>query len=107
MAKDSWVAPDPDAPLVTRDQLLRPLPEAMDELVRYCVDDLERAGIETVVVNQTRPDIELAVAKVFAPGMRHFWKRTGPGRVYDVPVALGWLDRPKTEDELNPVGVFF
>lgn len=107
VAKDSWVAPDPDAPLVTRDQLLRPLPEAMDELVRYCVDDLERAGIETVVVNQTRPDIELAVAKVFAPGMRHFWKRTGPGRVYDVPVALGWLDRPKTEDELNPVGVFF
>lgn len=107
VAKDSWVAPDPDAPLVTRDQLLRPIPEAMDDLVRYCVDDLDRAGIETVVVNQTRPDIELAVAKVFAPGMRHFWKRTAPGRVYDVPVALGWLDRPKSEDELNPVGVFF
>lgn len=107
VAGDPWVAPDPDAPLVTRDKMLRQLPEAMDDLVQYCVEDLERAGIETVVVNQTRPDIELAVAKVFAPGMRHFWKRTAPGRVYDVPVALGWLDQPKTEDELNPVGVFF
>lgn len=107
LAKDPWVAPDPEAPPVTRDQLLRPLPETLGDLVQYCVDDLERAGIETVVVNQTRPDIELSVAKVFAPGMRHFWKRTGPGRVYDVPVSLGWLDEPHSEDGLNPVGVFF
>lgn len=107
VAKDPWVAPDPDAPLVTRADVLRELPETLGDLVQYCVDDLDRAGIETVVVNQTRPDIELAVAKVFAPGMRHFWKRTGAGRVYDVPVALGWLDAPKSEAELNPVGVFF
>jgi oxazoline/thiazoline synthase len=41
------------------------------------------------------------------PGMRHFWRRLGAGRLYDVPVRLGWLDRPAREDELNPRSVFF
>ena len=42
-----------------------------------------------------------------APGLRHFWRRLGPGRLYDVPVRLGWLDRPTPEDEINPWNVFF
>ncbi len=28
-----------------------------------------------VVLDQTRPDIGLRVAKVIVPGMRHMWKR--------------------------------
>jgi ribosomal protein S12 methylthiotransferase accessory factor len=47
------------------------------------------------------------VAKVIVPGMRHFWRRLGPGRLYTVPVRLGWRDRPAREDELNPRNVFF
>jgi ribosomal protein S12 methylthiotransferase accessory factor len=35
--------------------------------------------------------------------MRHFYKRFGPGRLYDVPVKLGWLKKPVKEEELNPV----
>jgi oxazoline/thiazoline synthase len=35
--------------------------------------------------------------------MRHFYRRFGPGRLYDVPVKLGWLDRPLLETELNPL----
>jgi len=53
-------------------------------------------------LDQTRPDIGLRVVKVFVPGMRHFWARFGPGRLYDVPVAMGWVERPLTEDQLNP-----
>jgi ribosomal protein S12 methylthiotransferase accessory factor len=45
--------------------------------------------------------------KVLVPGMRHFWKRFGAGRLYDVPVKAGWLKKPLTEDQLNPVGIFF
>jgi hypothetical protein len=30
-----------------------------------------------------------------------------PGRLYDVPVKLGWLAAPLAENELNPVPVFF
>ena len=51
----------------------------------------------------TRPDVGLPVVKVVVPGMRHFWPRFAPGRLYDVPVQMGWLERARTEEELNPV----
>jgi ribosomal protein S12 methylthiotransferase accessory factor len=34
--------------------------------------------------------------------LRHFYRRFAPGRLYDVPVKLGWLDRPVRESDLNP-----
>jgi hypothetical protein len=40
---------------------------------------------------------------VIVPGMRHFYIRFAPGRLYDIPVKLGWLERPRPEAELNPV----
>jgi ribosomal protein S12 methylthiotransferase accessory factor len=49
----------------------------------------------------------MPVAKVVVPGLRHFWARYGTGRLYDVPVKMGWLERPLREDELNPIPVFF
>jgi len=39
---------------------------------------------------------------VIVPGLRHFYRRYGPGRLYDVPVKLGWLERPLAESELTP-----
>lgn len=71
--------------------------------VLVCVERAARAGLETVVLDQTRPDTGLSAVKVVVPGLRHFWPRFGPGRLYDVPVRLGWLDRPTREEELNPV----
>ena len=59
--------------------------------------------MEMLVLDQTRPDIGLNVVKVVVPGLRHFWKRLGAGRLYDVPVQMGWLDKPLTEEELNPI----
>jgi ribosomal protein S12 methylthiotransferase accessory factor len=46
------------------------------------------------------------VAKVIVPGMRHFWSRLAPGRLYDVPVALGRLSSPTPYEELNPIPMF-
>jgi ribosomal protein S12 methylthiotransferase accessory factor len=46
------------------------------------------------------------VVKVIVPGMRHFWSRFAPGRLYDVPVELGWRPAPSAEDELNPTPMF-
>jgi oxazoline/thiazoline synthase len=40
------------------------------------------------------------------PGLRHFWPRFGPGRLYDVPVRLGWREHPLDESQLNPVPLF-
>ena len=61
--------------------------------------------MEVLVLGQTRPDIHLPVARVIVPGLRHFWERFAPGRLFDVPVAMGWRDSPLAETELNPVPV--
>jgi ribosomal protein S12 methylthiotransferase accessory factor len=74
--------------------------------VRACQALVERAGMEMLVLDQTRPEVGLPVAKVIVPGLRHFWARLAPGRLYDVPVRLGWLPRPLAEPELNPIPMF-
>jgi len=73
------------------------------EQVMACVDRVKRAGLDFLVLDQTRPDIEVPVVRVIVPGLRHFYRRFAPGRLYDVPVKLGWRDRPITESELNPL----
>jgi len=70
--------------------------------VDACVDIASRAGLDFLVLNQTRPDVEVPVVRVIAPGLRHFYRRFAPGRLYDVPVKLGLLDRPLPESELTP-----
>jgi oxazoline/thiazoline synthase len=74
--------------------------------VLTCVDIVAKHGMETLILDQTRPDIGLNVVKVIVPGMRHFWPRFAPGRLYDVPVKLGWLPAPLKEEELNPIPMF-
>jgi ribosomal protein S12 methylthiotransferase accessory factor len=71
-----------------------------------CFARVEAKGMEVLILDQTRPDVGLPVAKVVVPGMRHFWARYAPGRLYDVPVELGWLKRPKREKDLNPIAMF-
>lgn len=74
--------------------------------VYACVDRAARLGLETLVIDQTRPDIGLHVVKAVVPGLRHFWPRFAPGRLYEAPVRLGWLERPRAEAELNPVPLY-
>ncbi len=73
------------------------------EQVAVCVQLAKRNGLDFLVLNQTRPDIDVPVVRVIVPGMRHFYQRFGSGRLYDVPVKLGLLDRPLSESELNPL----
>ncbi|KAF4407924.1 TOMM precursor leader peptide-binding protein [Streptomyces lycii] len=63
-------------------------------------------GMELLVLDQTRPDVGLPVVKVLIPGMRHFWARFSPGRLFDVPVRLGRLGRPTPYADLNPIPLF-
>jgi oxazoline/thiazoline synthase len=75
------------------------------EDVLTCVEIAAAVGLSTYVLDQTRPDIGLPVVKVIVPGLRHFWARFAPGRLYDVPVMLGRLDRPWLEEEMNPIPI--
>jgi ribosomal protein S12 methylthiotransferase accessory factor len=73
--------------------------KAMTELV-------SAKGLELLVLDQTRPDVGMPVVKVIVPGLRHFWARYAPGRLFDVPVALGRLSRPTSYEQLNPIPLF-
>ena len=72
------------------------------EQVMTCVRVAKQAGLDFLVLDQTRPDIEVPVVRVIVPGLRHFYRRFAAGRLYDIPVKLGLRDLPLSEDELNP-----
>lgn len=98
------------APAELPSRVLTDFPECLTtdllDDVRACQTLVEGKGMEMLVLDQTRPDIGLPVAKVIVPGLRHYWARYAPGRLYDVPVQLGWLSRVLREEELNPLPLF-
>jgi len=73
------------------------------EQATVCVALAKQAGLDFLVLDQTRPDIETPVVRVIVPGLRHFYRRFAPGRLYDVPVKLGLREQPLKESELNPI----
>lgn len=105
LATDPYLLPDnkvkkitkADYPLVKRN---------LNEEVQACIDAVHKKGLKIMVLDQTRPDVGLPVMKVMVPGMRHFWARFAPGRLFDVPVTMGKLDKPLAEKDLNPTPVF-
>ena len=105
LADCSWLSPAQDAPL--RDASRYTVIETADmrEDVEHCRALVEAAGMEFLVLDQTRPDIGMPVVRVIVPGMRHFWERLAPGRLYDVPVSMGRRRRPMAETDVNPAPV--
>ena len=105
LADHAHLAPAPGAPLRAASDY--PLRESADarENVERCRALVETKGMEFLVLDQTRPDIGMPVVRVIVPGLRHFWERFAPGRLYDVPVAMGWRESPAGEADLNPVPV--
>ena len=101
----SWLAPAKDAPLrkASRYELIETAD--MREEVEHCRALVEAAGLEFLVLDQTRPDIGMPVVRVIVPGMRHFWERLAPGRLYDVPVSMGRRQSPIAEADINPAPV--
>jgi oxazoline/thiazoline synthase len=73
------------------------------EQVNACVRTATRTDLDFLVLNQTRADIDVPVVRVIVPGLRHFYRRFAPGRLYDVPVKLGLRGHPLSETELNPI----
>ncbi len=101
LADHPYLVPDATQPLKTASDYTKRWSDDIYTDVMTCVEITKQAGLEILVVNQTRPDIGLNVVKVTVPGMRHFWSRFGAGRLYDVPVNLGWRDEPLPEDQMN------
>ena len=107
IAKQAYLVPDSSVAMRRLNDFSAHFSSDVQTDVQACLENVQRVGLEMYVLDQTRPDIGMAVCRVIVPGMRHFWRRLGPGRLYDVPVQLGWLDRPTLEQDLNPYSIFF
>ena len=105
IADCTWLVPSTDTP--PRQGAQYPVVETADtrEDVECCRALVGARGMEFLVLDQTRPDIGMPVVRVIVPGMRHFWARFAPGRLYDVPVDMGFRDQPLAEADMNPTPV--
>jgi ribosomal protein S12 methylthiotransferase accessory factor len=95
-----FLIPD-DKPIVPPATGMKVQDNTRDQVLA-CVDIARQAGYDFMVLDQTRPDVEVPVVRVIVPGLRHFYRRFGPGRLYDVPIRMGLLDRPLREEDLTP-----
>lgn len=106
LANQSYLLPNPQ--MAPRTATSWPI-QATDNLLAdlaHCQGLVEARHLELLLLDQTRPDVGLPVVKIIVPGLRHFWPRFAPGRLFDVPVALGWCSRKTEEHLLNPVPIF-
>jgi ribosomal protein S12 methylthiotransferase accessory factor len=88
------------------DQVQKGLPRAKMSIERSNDELLGRlndAGLRAYFVDLTRDDIQVPCVRAIVPGLRHFWRRMAPGRLYDVPVRMRWLSDPMSEDDMNPI----
>lgn len=106
LANQPYLEPDPAVASRTPEhfgyQKIADITAAVEQLTASLAD----RGLETFVLDQTRPDIGLPVVKVIVPGLRHFWARYAQGRLFDVPVQMGLRDEPTRFDQLNPIPMF-
>ena len=107
ISSESYVLPDPTAAKTRAEHYSGLVSDDIAADVRACVEKIALAGHEVLVLNQTRPDLELSVVKVMSPGLRHFWRRLGKGRLYSAPVSMKRRTSQLSEDELNPRSIFF
>ena len=99
-ATDPWLAQHGSVPLASASTLN--LHESLDAVLVA----LSKAGLEAWWMDLTRSDIGLPVVRTVVPGLRHFWNRFAPGRLYNVPVSLAWVPDGYGEDDVNPRWVF-
>ncbi|MCE1058438.1 TOMM precursor leader peptide-binding protein [Pseudomonas alloputida] len=102
-----YLAFDATQPPNTIDSYAKLISNDVTTNILSCRNLLESTGLEIFVLDQTREDTQLPVVKIIIPGLWHFWARFAPGRLYDVPVTLGWLKTAHAESELNPTAIFF
>ncbi|MFJ2193510.1 TOMM precursor leader peptide-binding protein [Kitasatospora sp. NPDC087861] len=105
-ANQPYLWADPERPPAGPDAWTYAPTDDLLQDVSFLTELVRSKGMELLVLNQTRPDLELPVVKVIIPGLRHFWPRFGPGRLFTAPVSLGHRKEPTPYEELNPIPLF-
>jgi ribosomal protein S12 methylthiotransferase accessory factor len=102
LRKDGFLVPKKSDFVRTQKDYSVPHGRDLREDLKRCVALASQLGLEILVLDQTRPDAAMRVVKVIVPGLRSWWARFAAGRLYDVPVKMGWLTAPLPEQHLNP-----
>ncbi len=97
----SFLIPDEKTAASTYSPPSQPLSREPEQQILSCIELVKSWNLEMLVVDQSRQDVGMPVVKVVVPGMRSWWARFAPGRLYDLPVQVGWSDEPKEEVNLN------
>ena len=105
VGEERWLAPDPDAPARGAEDHLAHRDVRGAAFLARALDVARAVPTPASVVDLTRPELNLPVAKVAAPALCHFWHRFGSERLRRAPREAGWIARERTEAELNPVPV--
>ncbi|MBI4910214.1 MAG: TOMM precursor leader peptide-binding protein [Acidobacteria bacterium] len=95
-ARHPQIVPTDHVPPRPRRIALR-IGDQLEEVVRA----IRRVGLQCYYVDLTRPETHYPVVRVVVPGLRPWNPRFGPGRLYDVPVQLGWLASAREECDLE------
>jgi len=78
-------------------------PATIEEVsVSESAEHLARSGYNTLVVDLTRPYIGIPVVRVLVPGLLSHTKHSGHGRLLEVPLKMGWLQKQRELRELMP-----
>jgi oxazoline/thiazoline synthase len=102
MFECAFLGPEGSAAVKTRQDYSLCHGEDLRENLRCCVALARGRGLEILVLDQTRAEAGMRAVKVIVPGMRPWWARFAPGRLYDVPVEIGWQSARLSEEQLNP-----
>jgi ribosomal protein S12 methylthiotransferase accessory factor len=86
-----------------------PSPAHIDQAmsIEQCAALCRERGLELLTVDLTRPDIGVPVARVAVPGLRPLWPRFAPGRLFDIPIRMGWVGPDFAERDTNPVPIIY
>jgi bacteriocin biosynthesis cyclodehydratase domain-containing protein len=98
--KDSYLLPNKQSEIKLDDYQLIIHDDILDD-INLCIDRASALGLDTLVLNYTRADMVLNTAKVIIPGTCHLFPYFAAERLYNVPVKMSWLEKPKLESELN------
>lgn len=69
--------------------------------IEDCRSAAAAAGLPTFVKDLTRADVGIPAVKVIVPSALHPGTGRRSGRLVELPVKLGWLDRSRSAAELN------
>jgi ribosomal protein S12 methylthiotransferase accessory factor len=68
-----------------------------------CLETCRAHDFSVFYVELTREEIAIPVARTIVPGLRHYKPRFAPGRLYEVPITVGWQANRMAEISLNPL----